>query len=120
MSEIGLLLAQFGSSVGANFISDWVNRKLSSGPQEKSELEKELASILGCENPHELAKKIVELLTKEDQVELSEVQGKIFVAGINTGEITGLEIRQPTRILPGTEITVHANGADSVTGVKIG
>jgi hypothetical protein len=48
--------------------------------------------------------------------EMSELAGNINAAGI--GNITGVDIRKPTRIRAGTNVSV--SGIGNITGVKIG
>lgn len=51
---------------------------------------------------------------------LSEIDGIINVKASNTQNVIGADISRPTRLKPGTQISVDANNAQSAIGIKIG
>jgi hypothetical protein len=50
----------------------------------------------------------------------SELSGDITVRARGGDKATGADLRGTTRILPGTRVTVEADGVREVTGVRIG
>lgn len=59
---------------------------------------------------------IRENLNKKIENKITEVAGEHSAKGV--GEVTGLEINKPTRIMPGTKVSVEGYG--KITGTKIG
>jgi len=55
-------------------------------------------------------------LNKRPQNQLTEVNGEISASGI--GEVIGLDIKKPTKMMPGTKVT--ATGIGNITGTRIG
>jgi len=54
-----------------------------------------------------------------ERLAMTEFDGRVDVRVANVAEATGVDIRSPTRIMPGTRVTVQAQNAGRVTGVRI-
>lgn len=56
-------------------------------------------------------------LTRDD---LTDLSAEVTVRAVGGDDVAGARINKPTRIRPGTSITVEAEGTRRVTGVEIG
>jgi len=92
--------------------------------------------VLLCGSCHDLIDKardvwpvqrLVELKAKHEawvremgeELSMSELGGLVDVNAANASDVTGVDIASPTRIKPGTRVTVRAHNVGRVTGVRI-